>query len=127
VESGLAGTAWGLLIAAAVLIGAILLAVFRTRRALFGLLPALVTVAIAFGVLSAVGGTLTLGAVAALPVLFALAVACGVLFQRGAGGPALATAGVASLAGVLVLLLAPVPALRSFGALVGLGSVLGVL
>jgi uncharacterized protein len=127
IESGLSGTAWMLLIVAAIVIAAILGALFRSPRRLFPLLIGLVTAAIAFGVLSTVGGTLTPGAVAALPVLLGLATALGIQFQRGGGGPALVTAGAVMVAGLLVLLLAPVPVLRSFGLLVGLGGLLAGL
>jgi hydrophobe/amphiphile efflux-3 (HAE3) family protein len=96
-----------------------------------------------FGALSLLGGDLTMASIAVLPVLIGLAVDYAIQFQarfneaRGspdrpspavaaeraasAGGPTIATAGLATAVGFLVLLSSPVPMVRGFGALLVLG------
>lgn len=98
---------------------------------------ALGAAALTFGGLAAIGGSLTLASLACLPVLIGLAVDYAIQFQarfaerteRGssparaaveaahASGPVIATAALATGAGFLVLLLWPLPVVRSFGLL----------
>src|SRR3954451_24879040 len=119
------------LLAAALLVMAATLAlVFRTRLRLLPLALALAAAAMTFGALSLAGGNLTMASIAVLPVLIGLAVDYAIQFQarfdearsrrpRGdaadaaasaasAGGPTIATAGLATAVGFLVLLLLPV-------------------
>jgi len=131
----------GLLVAALVLMAAALALVFRTRLRLLPLAIALATGGLTFGAMAAVGAPLTVAAVAVLPVLIGLAVDYAVQFQSrvreaeaagvprglavargaGAGGPAIAAAGLATVAGFLALVLSPVPMVRGFGALLVAG------
>ncbi|HEV2723550.1 MAG TPA: MMPL family transporter [Thermoleophilaceae bacterium] len=151
VVEGLAGAVregilW--LLGAAILVMAGTLAlVFRTRLRLLPLTLALAAAAMTFGALSLAGGGLTMASIAALPVLIGLAVDYAIQFQarheeirrRGraapaetaaeaaaVGGPTIATAGLATAAGFLVLLLSPVPMVRGFGALMVLGTVIAL-
>ena len=131
-----------ILLAAAVAVMALVLAlVFSPPLRLLPLAVALVSVAIAFGLLALVGGALTMASVAVLPVLIGLAVDYAIQFQAryreaesegftppvaarraaAGGGPVIATAGLATGAGFLVLLLSPVPMVRGFGVLLVLG------
>ncbi len=152
VVEGLAGAVregilW--LLGAAILVMAGTLAlVFRTRLRLLPLTLALAAAAMTFGALSLAGGGLTMASIAALPVLIGLAVDYAIQFQarheeirrRGGaapaetaaeaaavGGPTIATAGLATAAGFLVLLLSPVPMVRGFGALLVLGIVIALV
>ena len=140
------GILW--LLGAAILVMAATLAlVFRTRLRLLPLTLALAAAAMTFGALSLVGGSLTMASIAALPVLIGLAVDYAIQFQArheeirrrdgtgpaetaaeaaAVGGPTIATAGLATAAGFLVLLLSPVPMVRGFGALLVLGIVLAL-
>ena len=137
--------ALGVLLVAVVIVMALtLLLVFRVRRRLLPLALALATAALTFGVMSLAGVSLTVASIAVLPVLVGLAVDYAIQFQsrfneagadstdgvraaeraaRG-GGPVIATAGAATAAGFLVLLLSPVPMVREFGLLLVLGIVL---
>ncbi|MEX2195661.1 MAG: MMPL family transporter [Thermoleophilaceae bacterium] len=139
-----------LLLAALALMAATLLLVFRTalKLRMLPLALALGAAALAFGAVSLAGGSLTMASIAALPVLIGLAVDYAIQFQarfdearwnvasppRDAtlagpaaarvGGPTIATAGVATIVGFLVLLLSPVPMVRGFGILLVIGIVL---
>ncbi len=133
-----------LLGAALVLMAATLALVFRSRLRLLPLGLALAAAAMTFGALSLAGGDLTMASIAVLPVLIGLAVDYAIQFQarydeeveKGAedpvvsaataGGPTIFTAGLATAAGFLVLLLSPVPMVRSFGLLLVLGIVLAL-
>ena len=137
------------LLGAAILIMAATLGlVFRTRLRLLPLALALAASAITFGALSLIGGQLTMASIAVLPVLIGLAVDYAIQFQarydeqrkRGggrpedvapaaaaAGGPTIATAGLATAIGFLVLLTSPVPMVRGFGGLLVLGIVIALL
>jgi uncharacterized protein len=133
-----------LLGAALLLMAATLALVFRARLRLLPLALALAAAAMTFGALSIAGGDLTMGSIAALPVLIGLAVDYAIQFQarynetaaRGedepavaaavAGGPTILTAGLATATGFLVLLLSPVPMVRGFGALLVLGIILAL-
>ena len=129
------------LLGVAVLVMALtLLLVFRVRRTLLPLALALAAAALTFGAMSVAGADLTIAALAVLPVLVGLAVNYAIQFQARfeeegrdavratrAGGPMIATAGAATAAGFLVLLLSPVPMVRGFGALLAVGVVLAFL
>ena len=136
-----------LLGAALLVMAATLALVFRTRLRLLPLALALAAAALTFGAFSLAGASLTMASIAALPVLIGLAVDYAIQFQarfdesrsspRGrrdpadaaaaaaaAGGPTIAAAGLSTAVGFLVLLLSPVPMVRSFGVLLVIGIVL---
>src|SRR5215211_3896261 len=138
-----------ILLGAALLVMAATLAlVFRTRLRLLPLALALVAAAMTFGALSLAGGNLTMASIAVLPVLVGLAVDYAIQFHArfdetrerrprpgparaaagaaSAGGPTIATAGLATAVGFLVLLLSPVPMVRGFGLLLVLGIALAL-
>jgi uncharacterized protein len=106
---------------------AVLFLVFRSRWPLLPLAVALMAVAITFGLLALVGGSLTMASIAALPILIGLAVDYAIQFQARfdesgsaraaatAGGPTIATACLATGAGFLALQLSPIPMVRGFG------------
>jgi hydrophobe/amphiphile efflux-3 (HAE3) family protein len=112
---------------------AVLFLVFRSRWPLLPLAVALMSVAITFGLLALVGGSLTMASIAALPILIGLAVDYAIQFQARfdesgsareaatAGGPMIATACLATGAGFLALQLSPIPMVRGFGWLLILG------
>ena len=143
------GDAIFLLLAAALLVmGATLAVVFRTRLRLLPLTLALGAASLTFGALSLAGGELTMASIAVLPVLIGLAVDYAIQFQARfdeqrslpskpvpaeaaadaarLGGPTIATAGIATAAGFLVLLLSPVPMVKGFGLLLVIGIVLAL-
>ena len=115
--------------------------VFGPPLRLLPLAIALCAAAIVFGGLAAVGGSLTMAAVAVLPVLIGLGVDYAIQLHarfveaarsgssspRAAveaaarGGPVIGVAALATSAGFLVLLLSPIPQVRGFGVLVVLG------
>ena len=120
--------------------------VFSPPLRLLPLGLAVAATAIAFGLLSLLGGSLTLAAIAVLPVLIGLAVdyaiqlhvrfserlAAGATPVRAAveaaagGGPVIGTAALATVAGFVVLLLpalSPVPLVRTFALLLIVGVV----
>ena len=135
-----------LLVAALLVMAATLALVFRTRMRLLPLGLALAAAALTFGALSLAGGDLTMGSIAVLPVLIGLAVDYAIQFQArfdeelrrepdpraaaiaaaSAGGPTIATAGLATAVGFLVLLLSPAPLVRSFGVLLVIGIALAL-
>jgi hydrophobe/amphiphile efflux-3 (HAE3) family protein len=138
-----------ILLGAALLVMAATLAlVFRTRLRLLPLGLALAAAAMTFGGLSLAGGSLTMASIAVLPVLIGLGVDYAIQFQArwdeararrpgdppagqaaaaaSAGGPTIATAGLATAVGFLVLLLSPVPMVRGFGGLLVVGIVLAL-
>jgi predicted RND superfamily exporter protein len=154
-----------LLVAVLLVMAGTLSLVFRTRPPSPRLLPlaiALLAAALTFGALSVVGASLTVAAIAVLPVLVGLSVDYAIQFQsrvgealaEGAhppglleeqerhssddasaaiaraamvGAPTIATAGIASIAAMLVLLLSPVPMVRGFGLLLVVGVVIAFL
>ncbi len=105
----------------------VLFLVFRSRWPLLPLAVALMAVAITFGLLALVGGSLTMASIAALPILIGLSVDYAIQFQARfdesgsaqeaavAGGPTIATACLATAAGFLALQLSPIPMVRGFG------------
>ncbi len=137
-----------LLGAALLLMAATLALVFRSRLRLLPLAVALAAAAMTFGGLALAGGSLTMASIAVLPVLIGLGVDYAIQFQarhdelrarRGldareasiaaatAGGPTIASAGLATAVGFLVLLLSPVPLVRGFGALLVAGVVIALV
>ena len=133
-----------ILLAAALAAMVITLAVvFRTPLRLLPLGIAMGAAGIVFGFLSLVGGSLTMASIAVLPVLIGLSVDYAIQFQarfveavragssppRAAveaaarGGPVIATAGLATVAGFAVLVLSPIPMVRGFALLLVLGLV----
>ncbi|MEA2423757.1 MAG: uncharacterized protein QOH13_167, partial [Thermoleophilaceae bacterium] len=123
-----------LLIAALVIMALTLGLVFRARMRLLPLALALAAAGLTFGLLTLLGGSLTMASVAALPILIGLAVDYSIQFQSrfaetasdadtseravmaaALGGPTIATAGLATATGFLVLLLSPIPMVRGFG------------
>ena len=139
------GSIFGLLVAALLVMAAVLLLVFRSRLRLLPLAIALAAAGITFGALSLLGGTLTMASIAVLPILIGLAVDYAIQFQSraqearaaqpagrrslrgavaaaaGTGAPTIAAAALATATGFLVLLLSPVPMVRSFGLLLVVG------
>ena len=133
-----------LLGAALVVMALVLALVFGPPLRLLPLAVALAASGIAFGVLALVGGSLTMASIAVLPILIGLAVDYAIQFHArfneatrsgssppraaieaaAAGGPVIATAGLATVAGFAVLLLSPIPMVRQFGALLVGGIVL---
>ncbi len=137
-----------LLIAAVLVMAATLLLVFRARLRLVPLAIGLAATGITFGLLAAVGATLTIASIAVLPILIGLAVDYGIQFQAraqeaqrdavreggpplsaadavsqaaGRAAPAIAAAALATATGFLVLLLSAVPMVRGFGLLLVVG------
>jgi hydrophobe/amphiphile efflux-3 (HAE3) family protein len=141
--STITGSIAGLLVAAMLVMAVVLLLVFRGGLRLLPLALALGAVGITFGVVSLLGGSLTMASIAVLPILIGLAVDYGIQFQSRAqegfaagvsvadatiaAAPTIATAALATAAGFLALLLSPVPMVRGFGLLliVGIGIALG--
>jgi hydrophobe/amphiphile efflux-3 (HAE3) family protein len=122
------------LIAIAIVVMAVVLfLVFRSRWPLLPLAVALMAVAITFGLLALVGGSLTMASIAALPILIGLAVDYGIQFQARfdeygsaekaatTGGPTIGAACLATAVGFLALQLSPIPMVRGFGWLLILG------
>ena len=138
-----------LLGAALLVMAATLALVFRTRLRLLPLALALAAAAMTFGALSLAGGELTMASIAVLPVLIGLAVDYAIQFHArfdevrsgpdppspavaaeraaAAGGPTIATAGLATAVGFIVLLSSPVPMVRGFGGLLVLGVVIALV
>jgi hydrophobe/amphiphile efflux-3 (HAE3) family protein len=136
------------LFAVAVAVMAIaLLLVFRSRFRLLPLAVALAAAALTFGLLRLAGGSLTMASIAVLPILIGLAVDYAIQLQArfdeaaagGAGaaeaarlaaargGPAIATACLATAAGFLALQLSPTPMVRGFGLLLVAGVAIAFL
>ncbi|HLI60364.1 MAG TPA: MMPL family transporter [Solirubrobacteraceae bacterium] len=111
-----------LLIVAVGVMALVLTLLFGRPPRLLPLAVALAATGITFGALALLGVALTLASVAVLPVLLGLAVDYGVQLQSRADQdgvrpalPAIATAALATAAGVAVLELSPVPMVRGFG------------
>src|SRR3954471_14521565 len=135
-----------LLISALVIMAVTLALVFRTRMRLLPLALALAAAGLTFGLLTLLGGSLTMGSVGALPILIGLAVDYSIQFQTrfeeassaaepqeravmaaSVGAPTIATAGLATATGFLVLLLSPIPMVRGFGVALIMGIVFAFL
>ena len=133
-----------LLSVAALVMGLTLLLILPRPLRLLPLGVAVAAGAMTLGLVSLFGGSLTVGAIAMLPVLVGLAVDYAIQFQarfnearyEGAppgravglaasgGAPVIGTACVATIAGFAVFLLAPSPLVRSFGLLLVIGIAL---
>jgi hydrophobe/amphiphile efflux-3 (HAE3) family protein len=119
-----------------------LMVVFRSRWRLLPLAIALASAALTFGLFGLLGGSLTMASIAVLPILIGLAVDYAIQLQArydealalgagpgseaarlaaSGGGPAIATACLATGAGFLALQLSPTPMVRSFGLLLVVG------
>jgi hydrophobe/amphiphile efflux-3 (HAE3) family protein len=137
-----------LLVAVLLVMAVVLSLIFRGRPRLLPLAVALLAAALTFGALALWGASLTMASVAVLPVLVGLSVDYAIQFQsriheaRAAGAadtldavrhaategaPAIATAALASVGGLLVLMLSPVPMVRGFGLLLVMGVALAFL
>lgn len=130
-----------LLVAAIVAMAIVLLLIFRARLRLLPLAIALAAAGLTFGTMRLAGFELTMASIAVLPVLIGLAVDYAIQFQSRvqeereggvsgaeavglaarAGAPTIATAGLATATGFLVLLFSPVPMVRGFGVLLVVG------
>jgi uncharacterized protein len=137
-----------LLVAVLLVMGLVLSLIFNGRPRLLPLAIATLAAALTFGALALSGASLTMASVAVLPVLVGLSVDYAIQFQsrveeaRAAGArdtleavrraalrgvPTIATAALASIGGLLVLMLSPVPMVRGFGLLLVLGVALAFL
>jgi uncharacterized protein len=142
-----------LLIAVLVAMALTLGLIFLGRPRLLPLGLAVLGAALTFGLLAAIGSSLTVASIAVLPILIGLAVDYSIQFQtrlgeiagadagapgtatralrirRAAelGAPTIATAALASAAAMLVLLLSPVPMVRGFAVLLVVGVVISLL
>ncbi len=138
--STITGSVAGLLIAALLVMAATLLLVFHSRLRLLPLAIALIAVGITFGVVSLLGGSLTMASLAVLPILIGLTVDYAVQFQArtqeasgdvvqatSTAAPTIATAALATAAGFLALLLSPVPMVRGFGELLIVGIAIALV
>jgi hydrophobe/amphiphile efflux-3 (HAE3) family protein len=130
---------------ALVVMGIVLLLVFRSRWRLLPLAIALTAAALTFGLLDLLGGSLTIASIATLPILIGLVVDYAIQLQArfdeasagGAGpleaarsaagraGRTIAIACLATAAGFLALQLSPIPMVRDFGILLIVGIALG--
>jgi uncharacterized protein len=129
----LAGSTLRLLLIGLVLMAIVLALVFRSRLRLVPLAVALAALAVTFGGMSLLGAPLTMASIASLPVLLGLGVDYAIQYQarvqeegdapRAArvAAPVIATAALATSVAFLVLLLSPVPMVRSFGLLLVAG------
>ena len=120
VASGLSNQAAILLVAAALLVAVALALASRARFPLLPLLLALAAVAVAYGIARLAGAALTPALVALLPFALALSAAFAALAQdrvTSRDGLRIARAAVVVAAGLLALLLSPLPVTRSFGAI----------
>jgi uncharacterized protein len=131
---------------AILVMGLALLLVFRSRWRLLPLAIALATVALVFGLLDLVGGSLTIASIATMPILIGLVVDYAIQLQArydegvaggaqpleaarsaaGRAGPTIATAALATAAGFLALQLSPIPMVRGFGLLLIAGIAVGL-
>jgi hypothetical protein len=131
---------------AIVVMGIVLLLVFRSRRRLLPLAIALAAAALTFGLLDLTGGSLTIASIATLPILIGLVVDYAIQLQArfdeasaggaspldaartaaGRSGSTIAIACLATAAGFLALQLSPIPMVRGFGVLLIVGIALGL-
>ena len=120
--------------AALVVMAIVLLLVFGPPLRLLPLVTAIGSAGFAFGLLSLLGGSLTMASVAVLPVVIGLAVDYAIqlqarfreaaadgrrppaaaVFAAVRGGPVIATAALATGVGFLTLTLSPIPMVREF-------------
>jgi predicted RND superfamily exporter protein len=125
VEEDISDSLLILLIAALVaLTAAVALTVRFTRLLLVPPAVAVATVALTFGLMSLLGATLTLASIAVLPVLAGIAAGIEIHFQRTGTLPW--PSAVAAAIGFAVLVISPVPMVRTFGGFVALGILLSL-
>jgi predicted RND superfamily exporter protein len=125
VEEDISDSLLILLVAALVAVTAAVALAARFTRVLF--VPLAVTVAavaLTLGSMSVLGATLTIASIAVLPVLAGIAAGIALQFTR-TGVLSLGSAGAAAI-GFAVLVISPVPMVRTFGAFVALGIVLSL-
>lgn len=140
---GLGSEIFLLLGVAMVVMALTLMVVFGPPTRLLPLFVALAASAVSFGLLSVIGGSLTMASVAVLPVVIGLGVDYAIQLQarfreaidsgeRPAaaaviaairGGPIIGVAALATSAGFLVLMLSPIPMVREFA----LALVIGII
>jgi hydrophobe/amphiphile efflux-3 (HAE3) family protein len=131
---------------AIVVMGIVLLLVFRSRWRLLPLAIALAAAAFTFGLLDLFGGSLTIASIATLPILIGLVVDYAIQLQArfdeasadgasqleaarlaaGRAGPTISIACLATAAGFLALQLSPIPMVRGFGLLLIVGIAIGL-
>jgi hydrophobe/amphiphile efflux-3 (HAE3) family protein len=142
-----------LLVAVLLVMSIVLSLIFKGRPRLLPLAIALLAAALTFGALALWGASLTMASVAVLPVLVGLSVDYAIQFQsriqeaveEGVGGPredrvlsavaqaaergapTIATAALASVGALLVVMLSPVPMVQGFGLLLVVGVALAFL
>jgi hydrophobe/amphiphile efflux-3 (HAE3) family protein len=142
-----------LLVAVLLVMSIVLSLIFKGRPRLLPLAIALLAAALTFGALALWGASLTMASVAVLPVLVGLSVDYAIQFQSriqeaveegvGApgenrilaaiaqaaerGAPTIATAALASVGALLVVMLSPVPMVQGFGLLLVVGVALAFL
>jgi len=146
-SSKLIGFPFGLLWIAVVIMAIVLCLILGPPLRLLPLAVALAATALTFGLLTLLGGSLTMASIAVLPVLIGLAVDYAIQFQArfneertegmaparaataaaSAGGPVIATACLATAAGFLALVLSPIPMVRNFGLLLVAGVAIAFL
>ncbi len=142
-SSSLSSAILVLLVVAVGVMALTLLLVFRARLRLLPLLVALVACALTFGTMSLLGAPLTMASIAVIPILIGLAVdyaiqlqsrvleegppiGDGVMRVARSGAPTITVAAAATAAGFLVLVLSPVPMVRSFGVILVAGVMLAL-
>lgn len=136
-----------LLIAALIVMAAALLLAFSAELRLLPLLLGLIAAALTFAALAISGAGLTIASLAVLPVLIGLSVDYAIQFHSRfdhevrkdgdpaaavrrvarTGAPTIFTAAAATAAGLLMVLVAPVPLVRSFALLLIIGIVFALL
>jgi len=132
---------------AVVVMALVLALIFRTTRRLIPLLVALAAAALTFGLLALVGASLTVAAVAVAPIMiglvvdYALQLQARVADRRSEGddlaaavgavsrqdAPTIVAAALTTAAGFSVLVISPVPMVRSFGLLLVVAVLVGLL
>ncbi len=142
-SSSLSSAILVLLLVAVGVMALTLLLVFRARLRLLPLLVALVACALTFGTMSLLSVPLTMASIAVIPILIGLAVDYAIQLQSRvleegppiregvarvarSGAPTIAVAAAATAAGFLVLVLSPVPMVRSFGVILVAGVMLAL-
>ncbi|MGI8726684.1 MAG: efflux RND transporter permease subunit [Solirubrobacterales bacterium] len=145
---GLRGEIFILLAVAMMVMALTLLLVFGPPMPLLPLFVAAAASAVSFGLLSLIGGSLTMASVAVLPVVIGLGVdyaiqlqsrfreaiesgerpAAAAVMAAMRGGPTIGIAAIATSVGFLALLLSPIPMIREFALalVIGIAAALGI-
>jgi hydrophobe/amphiphile efflux-3 (HAE3) family protein len=130
----LSGSLLRLLVLGLIMMALVLGLVFRSRMRLLPLAVAMGATGSLFGLMALFGVSMTMASIAVLPVLLGLGVDYAIQYQARVEEqgveqaarlalPTIAGAGLATIAGFLVLLLSPVPMVRGFGMLLMVGIV----